>query len=168
MSSPGNRKAGWILIVIGLFFLLHYLLGWDFYWSAVLILVGGALFVSAILSKTHRGVFPGTLLLLLGLFFLLRETKVLDDTLDDLWPLILIILGISFVMVFLFRPREWGHLIPGGILLVIGLLFFLRNYRYLSRYTLERIFHWWPLILVIIGAWLLLGRRRTHESGGSE
>jgi len=168
MSNSGNRSAGWILIAIGLLFLLHYLFGWNFYWAMVLILVGGVLFVSAIFSKSHRGVFPGTLLLLLGLLFLLRQTEVLDDSRGDLWPLIIVILGVSFVMVSLLRPREWGHLVPGGISLIIGLLLFLRSYLYLSRYTLERIFHWWPLILVILGVWLLLGRRRTHEEGQSE
>jgi hypothetical protein len=163
MSKPANRRAGWILIAIGLFFLLQYILDWDFYWAVVLMLLGAALFVHAAATRNHRGVFPGTLLLLLGFFFFLMEVGVLEDTMQDLWPLLLIILGASLVMVFLFQPREWGHLIPGAILIVIGLLFFLWNYRVISWRTMDRIFHWWPVILVLIGIWLLLGRRRLHE-----
>ena len=122
----------------------------------------------AILTGTHRGVFPGTLLLLLGLFFLFLEIGVLTDSMQDLWPLILIIIGISFVMVFLFRPSEWGTLIPGGILIVIGLLFFTWNYRYISWRTMNNILQWWPVILIIIGAGLLLGRRHGQERRESQ
>jgi hypothetical protein len=162
MSKPANRRAGWILIAIGLFFLLQYILEWEFYWAAVLMVLGAVVFVHAAVTRNHRGVFPGTLLLLLGLFFLLMEVGVLEDSMEDLWPLILIILGVSFVMAFLFQPREWGHLIPGGILIVIGLLFFLWNYRFISWRTMDNIFHWWPVILVILGVWLLSGRKRSH------
>ena len=72
MSKPANRKAGWILIAIGLFFLLQYILEWEFYWAVVLMVLGAVLFVHASITRNHRGVFPGTLLLLLGLFFLLK------------------------------------------------------------------------------------------------
>ena len=159
MHNTGHRKAGWILIALGIFFVLQYVLDWDFYWATVLMVVGGVLLIYAIVSGTHGGVFPGTLLFLLGLFFLLRETGALDDPMEDQWPLILIILGFSFVITFLFRPQDWGILIPGGILMIIGLLFFLRNYRYISWHTMHDILQWWPLILVAVGAWMLLGRK---------
>lgn len=161
MPKTGHKKMGWILIALGIFFVLQYVLDWDFYWATVMIVVGGVLLVYAIVSGTQGGVFPGTLLFLLGLFLLLRETGVLDDPMEDQWPLILIILGFSFVITFLFRPQEWGILIPGGILMVIGLLFFLRNYRYISWHTMHDILRWWPLILVAVGAWMLL--RLKHE-----
>jgi hypothetical protein len=163
MSKPANRKAGWILIAIGLFFLLHYILEWEFYWVVVLITLGVVLFVHALVTRNHRGVFPGTLLLLLGLFFLLMEIGVLEDTMEDLWPLLLIILGASFVMVFIVQPREWGHLIPGGVIMVIGLLFLLWNYRFISWHAVDNLLQWWPGMLVVIGAWLLLGRGRSHD-----
>jgi hypothetical protein len=161
MVDAAHRKIGWILIGIGILFVLRYILDWGFYWAAVLLVIGGVILAYALFSKAHGGVFAGTLLFLLGLFFLLRETDVLMDPMSDLWPIILIIVGVSFTMVFLFRPQEWGMLIPGGILLVIGVVILLWNYRYISRYTMSGIFNWWPLILIAIGAWLLLGRRKA-------
>jgi hypothetical protein len=104
---------------------------------------------------------------LLGILLLLRETDVLDDPMSKLWPLILIFLGISFVMLFLMRPRDWGVLIPGGILIAIGLVFFLRNYRCISWVTLNDIFQWWPIILIAVGAYMLTGRRKRNNTTSS-
>jgi hypothetical protein len=161
MANKGHRKVGWILIVLGAFFLCMYLFDWQFHWSVVLMVAGAVVFGYGIFSREHSGIFPGSLILLLGLFFFLRQNEVLQDSMEKLWPLILIILGFSFLLTFLFRPQDWGVLIPGGILLVIGLLFFLRNYRYVSRHTVSGILQWWPLILVIIGIRLALGARRS-------
>jgi membrane-bound ClpP family serine protease len=161
MSGRNHHKAGWILIAIGVGFLAMYLFDWEFDWSWILMVVGAIILGYAIFSKGHSGVFGGTFLLLLGLLFLLKHSGVLQESMEVLWPLILIILGVSFVMVFLFRPQEWGMLIPGGILLLIGLLFFLRNYHYISRRALFGVLQWWPLLLIIIGIRLILGVKRS-------
>jgi len=161
MANKGHHKTGWILIAIGVGFLAMYLFDWEFHWSLILMIVGAILLGYAIFTKGHSGVFGGTFLLLMGLLFLLRHTEVLPESMEVHWPLILIILGISFVMVFLFRPQEWGMLIPGGILLLIGLLFFLNNYNYISRRALLGVLQWWPLILIIVGIRLILGAKRS-------
>ena len=105
MPKSGNKQLGWILVVLGLFFILQYLLDWDFYWAVVLIIVGGVLFLYAILKRSEGGIFPGTFLFLLGLIFLLYEIGVIDS-LTQTWPLILIILGVSFVMIFLIKNSK--------------------------------------------------------------
>lgn len=161
MPKSGHKQLGWILVVLGLFFILQYLLDWDFYWAVVLIIVGGVLFLYAIVKRSEGGIFPGSFLFLLGLIFLLYEIGVIDP-LNETWPLILIVLGISFVMIFLIRPQDWGVLIPGGILVVLGLIFLLRNYRYISWDAVGDILQWWPLILVAMGVGLLIFKRKSN------
>ena len=162
MSNSGHKQVGWILVVLGLFFILQYLLDWEFYWAVVLIIVGGVLFLYAIVKRSEGSIFPGTFLFLLGLIFLLYEIGVIDP-LTETWPLILIVIGVSFVMIFLLRPKDWGVLIPGGILVVLGLIFLLRNYRYISWGTVGDILQWWPLILVVLGIRLLIPKRTSSE-----
>lgn len=162
MSNSGHKQVGWILVVLGLFFMLQYLLDWEFYWAVVLIVVGGVLFLYALLKRSESGIFPGTFLFLLGLIFLLHQIDLIDP-LSKTWPLILIIIGVSFVMIFLVRPQDWGVLIPGGILTILGLIFLLRNYRYISWGAVGDILEWWPLILVVVGVRLLMPKRTTDE-----
>ncbi len=162
MSNSGHKQMGWILVVLGLFFLLQYLLDWEFYWAVVLIVVGGVLFLYALIKRSEAGIFPGTFLFLLGLIFLLHQIDLIDP-LTKTWPLILIIIGISFVMIFLVRPQDWGVLIPGGILTILGLIFLLRNYRYISWGTVGDILQWWPLILIVLGVILLMSKRTAGE-----
>ncbi len=162
MSNSGHKQMGWILVVLGLFFILQYLLDWEFYWAMVLIVVGGVLFLYALIKRSEGGIFPGTFLFLLGLIFLLNQFDVIDP-LSETWPLILIIIGVSFVMIFLVRPQDWGVLIPGGILIILGLIFLLRNYRYISWGTVGDILQWWPLILIVLGVKLLMSKRTAGE-----
>lgn len=163
MGRVSHGRAGWILIAVGAFFLLQYLLNWGFYWATVLIIIGGVILIHSAIIRNHWGVFPGSLLLLMGLFFLSRETGILEDPMFMLWPMFLIIIGVSFVMVFLFQPREWGMLIPGGILTGIGMLFFLRNYGCISWHAVGSVLRWWPIALIAVGAWMVLGRSRRRE-----
>ena len=162
MSNSGHKQVGWILVILGLFFILQYLLDWEFYWAVVLIIVGGVLFLYALLKRNEGGIFPGTFLFLLGMIFLLHQIDVIDP-LSETWPLILIIIGVSFVMIFLVRPQDWGVLIPGGILIILGLIFLLRNYRYISWGTVGDILQWWPLILIVLGVKFLIPKRTTDE-----
>ena len=51
MAYKGHRKVGWILIVLGAFFLCMYLFDWQFHWSVVLMVVGALVFGYGIFSR---------------------------------------------------------------------------------------------------------------------
>ncbi len=97
MDSPNRKRAilGVILVVIGAIFLLDNL-GFDIYlpwylfrWPIVFIIIG----VVNILSGNIR---PAFIFFGLGILFYLDVFNILY--IGDFWPLILIIIGISFIL----------------------------------------------------------------------
>lgn len=79
-------------------------------------------------KKLSAGLIPGILLTGLGILFLLSDLNIL--TLD--WTLVPLILGIIFLIIYIFS-RVWAFLIPGVILSGVGaiLLFNLESYGFL-------------------------------------
>ncbi|NIR51432.1 hypothetical protein GWO43_22905, partial [candidate division KSB1 bacterium] len=157
---------GVILILLGLYFLLDRLNVFYFRWEYLypLILLGlGVLFLVAIFTKKDKGAaFPATILLILGLFFFLRNYGLLPYEfylyyIEDYWPIFLIAFGLGFLVLFSVKPEDWGVLIPGGILLFFGVVFLLRN---------MRLFYWrdfadfWPVILIAIGLGIVVSSLR--------
>ena len=48
-----------------------------------------------------------------------------------------------------------GRFVAGGLLILLGALFLLENFRFLSWLSFRML---WPLVLVVLGIWLLLRR----------
>lgn len=62
---------------------------------------------------------------------------------DDFWPMIVLLLGVVFELVYFTAQRAPGFLVPGGILTTYGLLFFFEvstNWRF-AAYT-------WPVYIL--------------------
>jgi len=75
---------------------------------------------------------------------------------EELWPYFMIGPGLGFLLMYIFGQRETALLIPGGILLGLGILFLLGE-------GTARFF--WPILLIVIGFWLLLrGRQKKQET----
>ena len=66
----------------------------------------------------------GLLLVAAGVLFLLNSTGTISIG-DYQWAIILVIGGLAFLSVFLADREHWWALIPGGILALIGLGFFI-------------------------------------------
>lgn len=102
------------------------------------------------MRKTNS-IFWGLVLILIGLLVILVQTNILNigDIFENfnwiyLWPAILIFIGISFhVQFFAGKRHNPGLLVPGGILLVYGCLFF-----YLRISGWNSIGNLWPMFLV--------------------
>jgi len=151
---------GLTLIIIGLLFLFNSFGFWHFHWSQILVVMG-IFFCAAAFTGHDRGpIFPGAIVLLLGLFFLLREYDILDDPMYYMWPVFLIIVGSAFLLLFIFRPEEWGLMIPGGVLILLGLLFLAYNYDIFGYNPWRLVRDYWPIILVLIGIKMLLDSRQ--------
>ena len=158
---------GLILIIIGALLLIHKLTPYSFGWYELypLILIGlGLLFFASIVHKRDKGaVFPGTIVLLLGLFFFLRNYDIIPYYYMRVWPMFLIILGISFLAIFITKPADWGVLIPAGIFLFLGTVFLLRKFHIIYWDIWDIIADYWPVILIIIGGGIILGALKRQS-----
>jgi len=71
--------------------------------------------------------FIGAAFLFFGIMGLLAAFNVIRFSMDFIWPLFILIPGIAFETSFFAggrKKRDAGILVPGGILIVIGLLFY--------------------------------------------
>jgi len=149
---------GLILIVLGLAVLaLQFVEG---PWAAgfILALAGVIFVISAVITRDSGLYIPG--FILLGLGAGLAAMTVLPQE-DKNWPLIFIGLGLGFLAIWpTFTMPQRQHpwpLYPGGILTGLGLLFWMAMYEVLglTMESLSSILRWWPLILVVIGVWII-------------
>ena len=157
---------GVVLIIIGTLFLFNELNIFTFRWRylyPILMLGGGALFFASMLAKKEKGaIFPATVLLILGLFFLTRNFDIFSFDyyfyyVEDFWPIFLVAFGCGFIALFFVRSDDWGILIPGGILLFLGAVFFLRNTVFVYGQDFA---DYGPAVLIIIGLIIVVGSLR--------
>ena len=170
MSANKNSIfPGIILIFIGSLLLINKITPYYFSWYEIypLILIGiGLLLIFSILNKVDKGaIFPGTILLLVGVFFFLRNYDIMPYYyLSDFWPIFLIIFGLAFFAVFVTKPSDWGVLIPGCLFLFLGVIFFLKIYRIIYWEIWEIVGQYWPVILIVIGGSIILGSLKKGKS----
>lgn len=161
-ANRGRVTAGALLIVLGIAFLARQFLGGigDEYW----LLVGGALFVAGYFYWRAYGLLiPGCILIGLAL------GSIGQETLFDFGDFEAVGLGLGFVAIFaidsLYQGRShWWPLIPGGVLIVIGLA---EGFPALE----DVVSRGWPVILILIGLVVLAGAFRTkgdQKSRGTE
>ncbi len=157
---------GLVLIIVGTVFLFNELNIFHFRWRdlyPILMLGGSALFFASMLTKKEKGaIFPASVLLILGLFFLMRNFDIFSFDyyfyhVEDFWPIFLIAFGSGFVALFFVRSEDWGVLIPGGVLLFLGIVFFLRNAGFIYWQDFA---DYWPVVLIIIGLSIVVGSLR--------
>lgn len=95
----------------------------------------------------------GALLVIAGGFFLLLQ--LIGNTLSfnykdgDYWPLIVLTIGVIFEAICYFTKKATGLIIPGGILTIIGFLFFFEvatDFKY-AIYT-------WPVYILSVAVGL--------------
>lgn len=108
------------------------------------------------MSTQSRQLFPGILLIVLGIFFLI--TNLADINIGGLWPLVLLVPGVYFFVLYFMNRGNFGVLMPATVLTVIGILFLY------CEYTGWGAMHdLWPLFMIApgIGFFLMyfLGRR---------
>ncbi|HAH95956.1 MAG TPA: hypothetical protein DCL69_03525 [Firmicutes bacterium] len=169
-NRSGRIFAGIFLILCGVLLLLLTTGAFDYRISVLwplFILVPGLFFAAmAFSSRSTRGaIFPATFFTLLGLLFLLWSNRIIDGF-HLTWPAFPGILGLCFVMLYIFEP-EGGLLFPAFILLAVSAVGFGINYRLIGPDAWK----WWPVVLVAIGAWLIMrtffdfGSKKKYDDG---
>ena len=154
-----NKILGLILIFLGIIFLLDNLdvIGFNvlIIWPSFIIL-GGAGFILGYLIRheNYPMLMPGTILIIAGLIFLYCNVAGWHH-MQVLWPLFLAAPGLGFILLYFLGKRDKGLLIPGGLLLLLGLLFLVRHLEYI-RY--------WPVLLIVFGIILIFMRKPLMEN----
>lgn len=169
-DSKRSIVPGVILILIGALIIIHKLDIFHFYWRdlypVIFLALGVWFFFNVFVRKQKGQAFPGTLFLLLGIFFILRNYSFFYRYYaDEFWPVFLIIFGLAFVVQFFFRPDDWGLLIPGFIFLLLGFVFLARTMGWIMPYQVEYIVEtYWPVLLILIGIAIIFSGLRKRES----
>jgi len=140
---------GILMIVIGVFFMFIQsdVIGWHNFWSRLIILLGLTFFTGYFVDRNNYGLLmPGAILTIVGFLFLFLSWT--DWSLMRyFWPTFIIAPGIGFFLMYLAKDKPNKLYIPGIILSVIGLAFFLQFWE---------LFAYWPYLLIGIGAYLIL------------
>ncbi len=163
MANRGRtRTFGWIVLIIGTILLVSHYHPISLDWTAVLMIIGIGLFVAGILQKDHGAVFPGTFLFLFGLLFSLKNSRIILMDWWELWPVILLLLGIAFLAHYIFDTDRKGRLLPGILLIAIAFLLLFVPFCWYD------IFYWvsklWPVILIITGLYLIIKSTRRRKN----
>jgi cytochrome c-type biogenesis protein CcmH/NrfF len=102
-------------------------------------------------EKRANEVFGGTFLIGMAILFLINWW----------WPGILYVIGIAMLVRAIAQGRRWMDERAGLVALAIAVVFTLIDF--LRVFS----FNWWPVVLILLGVYLLFGNRRLSGHSGS-
>jgi len=94
--------------------------------------------------QSNRSPVPGILLIVLGVLFLIANIS--NYSLESLWPIFVLGPGVAFIVMFFRDRNNYGVLMPGTILSVIGLVFFA-----CTMYGWHQMEQLWPFFVMAPG-----------------
>jgi hypothetical protein len=143
--------GGVVLIVLGVLLLLGQRL--EVGGEAVVALIGVAFLTAYLLTRQYGFLVPGGIMTGLGIGI------IYENRLDGSGAPVLLGLGAGFLTIYAVSslrgrvPGDWWPLIPGTVLAFIGLLLAAN-----ATGTLAAVGRWWPLILILIGLYVVFRR----------
>lgn len=150
---------GIALIIIGALLLIMKFtdlsMNWQIIWPMIVIAVG--LFLLAGVSKDRGVTFPATIVIGVGILFLIHNSGIMPYTFDVLWPFFPIIVGIAFIVLYFADKQDTGVLIPASILLAIGTIFLSINTKGVMLYVA-------PVIIIVVGILIISGGMFRKEN----
>jgi len=166
--------AGVILLLVGAVLFLQRLgmfyFGWGEAYPLAMLSLAAALYYAAFKKDDRASAFPATVLLVLGIFYFLRNFCLLEFDyyffeFGDYWPMFLIAFGAGFVVQSILKVRGKGALLAGGALLFFGMGFLLRSLGLWWGFDLATL---WPLLLIVAGVALVTKTLRDSSKDDSE
>ncbi|MFB4471927.1 LiaI-LiaF-like domain-containing protein [Oceanobacillus caeni] len=152
-----NSLLAYILIVIGVFFLLKQLeipLITNFYsWQTILIITGILFLFYSYIQKNNQFLFSGTIILGLGIHFYGLEHY---HFWSNHWGMYTLIIGIAFIVRA--TKTKKGYIL--GILFIGVSIFMIFSSKVPAYFNWVNdvtpfVTNYWPIILIIIGIYLL-------------
>jgi hypothetical protein len=135
-------------------------------WPVAVILAGLLfLYLAWPRRRSDRWIIPGMVLTLGGIVFLLMNTVLRGQDLARIWPAFMLITGVSLVP-YGFRKRGSARtaiVVPGLFICVLAVLFFPFSLRRTEGELSAFVRQWWPMILVVLGAALIVSFFSTRR-----
>jgi hypothetical protein len=148
MKTPNARMIpGLVLIIIGIFFLLAQY--FEFGPGLFVLLLGTAFFVAYMFTRAYGLLIPGCILAGIGVGLLFERTMNSGVTIS-------LGLGLGFIVIYVVQKifgnaSHWWPLIPGGVLVLVGIAEVVPQ----GQMLIEK---GWPVILIVIGLAILAGQ----------
>ncbi len=160
--GAGILVAGGVLLL----WTLGYLPGPGYLWPVPVMLAGLILlYLAYFRHKSSRSIIPGMVLSLGGLFFLLFNTILQGHSMEKVWPVFMLITGLSLIP---YGYRKKGRarisiIIPGIFIAVLSVLFLPFSLGAAGIGLLDFVRQWWPLVLVLLGIALVISFFSTRR-----
>jgi len=123
-TSPGVFLLGVLLFAIGVLLLMSRAgvlnLNFERIIAFLVLVVGGFEAITAFASSSNGKLFWGSALFLTGLLALLISYDFVPSSWDQIWPSALIIVGLSFLMLFFSNSKESRLLFIAVLFVAIG------------------------------------------------
>jgi hypothetical protein len=153
VTRPERDRTMLALILIGggILFLFAQLGLFPGFGNVVLLLIGGVFLYAYFTTKPAYRIgflIPGSILTGLGVGVLLENAPIFGNMFGS--GIVPLFLGLGFVLIWFFERRHWWALIPGGVMILAGLS------------SVLRIGALWPIVLVILGVYLLYDQWRRQ------
>ena len=100
----------------------------------------------------------GLVLLIVGTLFLLDDLTTWHFPREALWSIVLIAVGVANLM------RRGSSRWVGAVVTVVGVAFLLDALDVVT-FDMGDVGRFWPVLLVIVGVWILLGGRKASSQG---
>lgn len=172
-KSRSALGVGTLLIVLGVFFLVARIVpnfSTVFTWPWIVIGVGAAFMVAALVSWTPGLAVPACIIGGIGGILLWQTTTGLWGTWAFAWTLIPGFVGVGILLSEVMEGRPLKGLVDGGTPIAVSAVLFLAFGSFLgARMGLfPRIGNWWAVGLIVIGALVVLRPlvRRRHRRDG--
>ena len=159
---------GVALIFIGLILMFQHLelvnIGWKKLTWPVLTLLGGWIAARGFLLRRRSSVFTGSVLFFVCLFGTMKRFGLLSLDLGDWIPAVSLSIGLAFLALLVFEPRNLIVLVPMFIFGGFGVMYYLWWMDVMDPYEMRRMVRlYWPLLLIVWGAAFIVSPRRTTQ-----
>lgn len=128
-------------------------------WPVAPMLVGILLlYLVFIRGHTRMYVPPGIMLLLGGLFFLLHNTVIPAVELEKIWPIFMVVGGVS-ILPFSYKKSQSAKLaiiIPAAAIIGLAIIFLPFSLGVIEMDFTHFALRWWPTLLLLIGGILVI------------
>jgi len=116
-------------------------------------------------KRSDRWIIPGMVLTLGGIVLLLMNTVLRDQSIVRIWPVFMLVTGVSLVP-YGFRKHGSARIaivVPGLFISLLALLFIPFSLHHTEGGLGAFVRQWWPMILIILGAALVVSFFSTRR-----
>ena len=132
----------------------------NFFLRPTLLLLLGAvtIYISLVSTRYPLFTFSGMFFCCAGVLFLLIDAKLVKSSVEQLWPILVIMSGIFLFPSCYLRSKKItsSYVVPAVCLVCLGLLFLLFSMDIIKTPLRTFAARWWPFVLIIFGIGLVI------------